>query len=105
MDELRRCTGFHWDDGNSEKNRIAHRVTRSECEQVFFGQPIVIARTGGQQRDESRYYALGRTEMSRRLFIVFTVRGANVRVISARDMSRRERRAYQSAQEETGTQI
>ena len=105
MDELRRCTGFQWDDGNSEKNWIAHRVTRAECEQVFFGRPIVIARTGGQQQNESRYYALGRTEMRRWLFIVFTVRDDDVRVISARDMSRRERRAYQSAQEETDTNI
>lgn len=105
MDELKRCTGFQWDDGNSEKNWTAHRVTRSECEQVFFSQPIVITRPGGQQQDERRYYVLGQTEIGRRLFIVFTVRGENVRVILARDMSRRERRAYQSAQEETDTEI
>ena len=105
MDELRRCTGFQRDDGNSEKNWTAHRVTRSECEQVFFSEPIVIARTGGQHQDEGRYHALGRTENNRWLFIVFTVRDKEVRVISARDMSRRERRAYQSAQEETDTTI
>jgi len=41
-----------------------------------------------------RFYALGQTDMKRFLFIAFTVRNNLIRVISARDMSREERRVY-----------
>ncbi len=45
---------------------------------------------------ESRFYALGQTDAGRRLFIVFTVRGTLIRVISAREMNRREKREYEA---------
>ena len=98
MDELKQCTGFQWDDGNADKNWVTHKVTQSECEQVFLNRPILVDQTPSRQHHEPRYYALGLTENNRRLFIVFTVREEKIRVISARDMSRQERRAYQSAQ-------
>lgn len=43
---------------------------------------------------EPRYYVLGQTDAGRRLFIVFTIRRRRIRIISARDMSPKERRAY-----------
>ena len=98
MDELKLCTGFQWDAGNSEKNWVTHKVTQSECEQVFLNRPILVDQPLGRQHHEPRYYALGLTENDRRLFIVFTVREEKIRVISARDMSRQERRAYENAQ-------
>ena len=96
MDELSKCSGFQWDEGNSEKNWIAHRVTRAECEQVFFNRPLVVAESHTHSQQERRYYGLGHSDSDRRLFVVFTIRGALVRVISARDMSRRERGVYES---------
>jgi uncharacterized DUF497 family protein len=67
---------------------------------VFFNRPLVIV--AGEQRTEStaRYYALGQTDTRRPLFIVFTIRGDLIRVISARPMSRQERRMYEHAKEE-----
>ena len=55
----------------------------------------------GEQRAEftRRYYALGQTDARRLLFIVFTIRDDLIRVISARPMSRRERRVYEHAKE------
>lgn len=103
MDELSRCRGFQWDQGNAEKNWIAHQVTNDECEHVFYNRPLVDAPDDQHSRRERRYYALGETDTGRRLFVVFTIRGELVRVISARDMSPRERRAYESAREETDT--
>ena len=94
--DLTRCTGFEWDEGNLLNNWDTHRVSASECEQFFFNRPLV---TGDDERDsgqEPRYYGLGQTDAGRRLFIVFTVRGPLIRVISARDMSRREKREYES---------
>ncbi len=66
-----------------------------ECEQVFFQRPVPIAWDIAHSQDEVRYAALGRTTNDRKLFVVFTVRGTLIRVISARDLSRRERGIYE----------
>jgi hypothetical protein len=46
-------------------------------------------------------YLLGKTDSGRRLFVVFTIRGELVRVISARDMNRNELRSYEKYGKET----
>lgn len=97
-DELALCTGFDWDAGNATKNWELHRVTRGECEQPFFNRPILVTVDEKHSPEESRYAALGQTSAGRRLSIVFAIRGTLVRVISARDMSRRERKVYERAQ-------
>ena len=43
MDDLSKCRGFQWDEGNAEKNWIKHRVSRVEIEQAFFNHPLVVA--------------------------------------------------------------
>lgn len=91
---LFKCTGFQWDDGNSEKNWISHQVSKSECEQVFFNQPIMVGNDEKHSETELRFYALGKTDSERPLFIVCTIRGALIRIISARDMSKKEREVY-----------
>jgi len=90
-------TGFQWDEGNSEKNWRRHRVTQVEAEGVFFNRPVLVSRAP-KSGAEARYFALGRTDADRKLAIVFTLRGSALRVISARPMSRRERRVYGQAQ-------
>ena len=91
---LNRCTGFQWDKGNSEKNCERHKVTRNECEQVFFNIPLIIADDKRHSDDEKRWYLLGQTDSSRFLFIVFTIRKNLIRVISARDMNKKEKDDY-----------
>ena len=91
------CTGFEWDEGNAEKNLVSHGVTQTEAEQVFFNVPLLLAPDPEHSQTEDRYYGLGVTNTGRSLFVVFTVRGKLVRIISARDMSRRERWAYEQA--------
>jgi len=93
--ELASCTGFQWDAGNIDKNWERHEVSPSECEQLFFQRPLLVAPDLAHSQDESRYAALGRTATGRRLTIVFTIRGTLIRVVSARAMSRRERRLYE----------
>lgn len=91
---LEQCTGFQWDRENSGKNWIRHRVTDSECEQVFFNKPIISADVIKHLKTEKRWYALGRTDQSRYLFVVFTIRKNLIRIISARDMNKKERKIY-----------
>lgn len=93
------CTGFDWDAGNRDKNWLRHRVSATECEQVFFNEPLLIARDQKHSGHEVRYYVLGRTDAERGLFLVVTLRDDLVRVISARDMSRRERKEYEHARQ------
>ena len=91
---LKECTGFQWDKGNSGKNWISHQVTDAECEQIFFNKPLIVADDSKHSQTEQRWYALGRTDLSRLLFVVFTIRNNLIRIISARDMNRKERRIY-----------
>ena len=88
---LQQCTGFDWDEGNSEKNWILHQVSRSECEQVFINEPLVVADDEKHSQIEKRWYLLGQTDSVRLLFIVFTLRDKLIRIISARDMHKKER--------------
>ena len=104
LERLSQCIGFDWEAGNSKKNQKTHDVTDSESEQVFFNRPLVAAPDDQHSKSEPRFHALGRTGAGRPLMVVFTMRGDLVRVISARDMSRRERKAHErvQAQEEDG---
>lgn len=97
-DNLADCTGFEWDAGNVEKNWELHRVAPAECEQPFFNRPVVVAPDVKHSAHEARFALLGLTSAGRHLTIVLTIRGTLVRVISARNMSRRERRVYERAQ-------
>lgn len=96
--QLAAATGFQWDAGNAAKNRAGHAVAQAEAEQVFFGAPLLIAPDVTHSRVEPRHLALGQTIEGRRLLVVFTLRGTLVRVISARTMSRRERKVYGDAE-------
>jgi uncharacterized DUF497 family protein len=88
------CLGFDWDTSNVDKNWLKHRVSPAECEQVFFNRPLVIGEDIAHSKLELRFYTLGKTDSKRLLFIVFTVRNNLIRVISARDMSRKEKKVY-----------
>jgi hypothetical protein len=88
-------TGFDWDEGNVTKNWESHKVHPYEAEQVFLNRPLIVADDVRHSETERRYFVLGQTDSNRALFVAFTVRGDLIRVISARDMSRRERKVYQ----------
>ncbi len=88
--------GFDWDEGNVEKNWLSHEVTPQEAEQVFFNTPLIVQDDEKHSRSEKRYFVLGQTDADRLLFIAFTLRERRIRVISARDMNRKERKVYLS---------
>lgn len=92
-------TGFDWDAGNREKN-LKHGIHASECEQVFFNEPLVILDDPKHSVAEDRFAAFGQTDLGRKLVLVYTQRSGSLRVISARDMNRRERQFYEHATED-----
>jgi uncharacterized protein len=93
-DPLAACDGFDWDQHNAEKDWERHRVTPEEAEDVFFHEPLLVRRYFKHSKREKRYYALGQTSAGRMLFVSFTTRRRLIRVISVRDMNRKEREAY-----------
>src|SRR5215208_1692056 len=95
MIDLSQLVGFEWDENNREKNWEKHGVLASECEEVFFNLPLLLQPDPAHSQNEPRYYVLGHTIAGRRLFIAFTVREDNIRVIFARNMSKKERRIYE----------
>jgi uncharacterized protein len=88
------CTGFQWDAANINKNWLKHHVGCNECEQVFFNEPLLILKGAARDGSETRWYALGKTDFLRYLFVVFTIRKGLIRIISARDMSKKEKKIY-----------
>src|SRR5688572_12441634 len=94
---IKECLGFDWDWANQDKNQKKHNVSKAECEQVFFNAPLLLQEDEKHSQLEPRLYVLGKTNFNRRLFIAFTIREKLIRVISARDMSKREREIYEQA--------
>lgn len=98
MIDLNKISGFNWDDGDARKNE-KHGVSTAEAEQVFFSAPLLLLEDSAHSRQEPRLHALGKTDEGRSLHITFTLRQSEtlIRVISARDMHRKERTIYEQA--------
>jgi len=97
--DWKQVKGFDWDAGNERKSLEKHAASRFEAEQVFFNQPLLILLDKKHSQIEDRHHALGRTNDARLLHITFTLRSADtlIRVISARDMHRKERIIYEQS--------
>lgn len=97
MIDWKRVTGFDWDEGNFRKSAEKHDVSQAEAEQLFFNEPLLIVPDVVHSAVEVRLHALGKTDDARKLHATFTLRhqGTKIRVISARDMSRKEREYYE----------
>ena len=96
-------TGFDWDQGNARKSADKHGVSQAEAERVFFNEPLLVVPDSKHSEREMRYHALGSTDERRLLHITFTLRASAtlIRVISARDMHRKERIYYEQAKKDT----
>ncbi|MBI4656229.1 MAG: BrnT family toxin [Elusimicrobia bacterium] len=91
-------SGFEWDERNINKNWEKHRVKYAESEDVFFNNPIIVDIEKSKiLYHEDRRIAYGATNTGRLLFIAFTLRNDKIRIISARPMSRKERKFYEEA--------
>ncbi len=99
MINWKQVTGFDWDTGNERKSIDKHDVSRFEAEQVFFNYPLLVLADQKHSQDEARFHALGKSDDARLLHITFTLRSDDtlIRVISARDMHRKERNIYEQS--------
>ncbi|HEX9817635.1 MAG TPA: BrnT family toxin [Patescibacteria group bacterium] len=96
--DLTKTTSFDWDEGNQIKSEIKHGVSNKEGEEVFFNKPIFFFVDHQHSKTENRFLAYGKTNNQRFLAIVFTIRKAKIRIISARNMNQKERSKYEKLQ-------
>ncbi|AMS33224.1 hypothetical protein AEM42_14095 [Betaproteobacteria bacterium UKL13-2] len=96
--DLAKISGFDWNAGNA-REKDKHGVSMAEAEQVFFNAPLLLLEDATHSQREPRLHALGKTDAGRRLHLSFTLRkaGTLIRVISAREMHRKERAIYEQA--------
>ncbi|MCL4378093.1 MAG: BrnT family toxin [Actinobacteria bacterium] len=92
---------FEWDKGNINKNYEKHKVTDNECEEIFFDAQLEVFHDKKHSTLEDRFYAIGQTVRSRTLFVVFTIRKNKTRIISARDINKKERLLYEKIKKNT----
>jgi uncharacterized DUF497 family protein len=99
MIDLGRIVGFEWDDGNRRKSADKHDVRAAEAESLFLNDPLIGVEDEKHSRSEQRFNALGQTTQGRLLHVTFTLRQNEtlIRVISARDMNRKERKICEQA--------
>lgn len=101
FDQLSDLEGFDWDTGNREKNRVKHNVSDGECEEIFFNSPLLLTDDAKHSDEELRFAAFGITDGGRMLTVVFTMRQRLIRVISARDVNKKERRFVDDHEKDT----
>lgn len=94
MKILDKYIGFEWDKGNIDKNK-KHQVNDKESEEIFGSRKKIIIKDEKHSLKEERYMIWGKTNKGRKLTVFFTLRNKKVRIISARNMSRKERITYE----------
>jgi len=85
---------FEWDKGNIEKNK-KHKVEDREAEEVFLDEGKVILKDKLHSQKEERFIVLGKTKKNRLLYLVFTKRKKKIRIISARNINKKEVLLYE----------
>ncbi len=96
MNVLPQPIAFEWDKGNIDKNLKAHNVTNQEAEEAFINEPVFSFQDDKHSSPSEKLGMIwGSTKKGRRLTIIYTVRNNIIRVISARDMNKKERREYE----------
>jgi uncharacterized DUF497 family protein len=85
---------FEWGKGNMDKNQIKHGVINKKAEEVFENRPKFIIKDVKHPLKERRFQLWGKTNRGRKLSIIFTIRAKKIRIISVRDMNKKERKMY-----------
>jgi uncharacterized DUF497 family protein len=88
---------FEWDEGNSAKSWVKHKVSVKEQEQAFFDKHKKAFKDTEHSQAEERFILFGKTKKGRRLIVAFTLRNEKIRCISARPMNRKEVPIYEKA--------
>ncbi|MBI3290070.1 BrnT family toxin [Candidatus Microgenomates bacterium] len=92
--DFSKTTGFEWDKANIEHIK-KHDINYRECEEAILSEPLITNNDETHSQIEERFRAYGKTNNKRLILIIFTIRNNKIRVVSARDQSRKERKEFQ----------
>lgn len=92
--DFSKIEGFEWDTGNLEHIK-KYNVNYIECEEIFSNKPLLFNEDKEHSQVEKRFQAIGQTNKRRLLFVSITIRNNKIRVISARDQNKKERKISQ----------
>ena len=90
---INKISGFQWDKGNKAKCQ-KHGVSLATVEGIFSAGVIILPDVE-HSLNENRYRAIGKDSERRSVFVVFTIRGDELRPISARYMHQKEVESYE----------
>ncbi|MFL6207348.1 MAG: BrnT family toxin [Pyrinomonadaceae bacterium] len=90
---------FEWNAAKAQLNAEGHSVTFAEATTVFADPLFIIYKDPDHSVGEPRYIIIGKSEQKRYLIVSYTERGASIRIISARELDPKERRAYEAKKE------
>ncbi len=94
MLKLDKQNRFDWNKGNIDKSYFKHGVTLNQAEEAFLDEAAIVLQDFKHSQTESRYLLIGKTANNKILFIVFTLRGKKIRIISARAADKKEAKRY-----------
>lgn len=94
--DLSKLDGFDWNKGNLDHIK-KHNVSYRECEESFLGKPLILNEDETHSQNEERFRVYGQTNKKRLMFMIFTIRNNKIRVISARNQNRKERKEFHKA--------
>lgn len=89
-DLFKKVKAFEWDSGNIDKNWKKHRVANKESEEAFLDKFLLTGRDIKHSTLEVRHLLYGQSKKGKYLAISFTFRFNFIRIISARQMNKKE---------------
>ena len=90
---------FEWDPSKAARNLRKHKISFAEAASVFGDALAATVPDPDHSEGEHRYIIIGMSSQGRLLMVAYSERGERIRIISARELTRNERRTYEEAQE------
>lgn len=87
--------GFEWDENKARQNLVKHNISFVEATTVFLDLLSITIDDPDHSQSEQRYIIIGYSNRGRLLVVVYVDRSDNIRIISARQATRYERRTYE----------
>ena len=86
---------FEWDQAKAQRNLVKHNVSFEEASSIFKDPLYIDFYDPDHSEREERYIAIGLSVNKRILLVSYTEREDRIRLISAREATRKEKKDYE----------
>jgi hypothetical protein len=94
MINFEKIDGFDWDSGNIEKNLVKHGISCQEAEEIFLDINAIHLEDNKHSVKEQRFARIGKSFSGKILIAFFTIRKNKIRIISVRNVNKKENNLY-----------